>query len=109
AHVYRIATGNWNAGTLTSVVTATAAAASATANPDPPSVTPAWGADDTLWIAVAGGDTWASTTSAPAGFTNEGDTVAGSGTTGANVASAILGATTATENPGTFTMGASAT
>ncbi len=109
AQVYRIPAGDWNAGTLTSVVTATAAAATGVTTPDPPSVTPAWGAANTLWIAAAGGETWTGLTSPPAGFTSEGIQTVGATTTGASVASAILSSNVATENPGTFTLATSST
>ncbi len=78
-----------------------AAATGNSANPAPAPLTPTWGAADTLWLAVEGSG-FNTVTTYPAGFVNglvagiNGDAATGS---------AELQANTATESPGTFTIG----
>lgn len=62
----RIPTGTWH-GTTPPEVTASARAAAAAA--DPASLSPSWGADDTLWIATFG-QTETSTTGSPPVISN---------------------------------------
>lgn len=76
---------------------------------DPPSLSPAWGADDTLWITIAGhtaasNSAWSAGPSGFSGFTNTG---ASSGGAACSVASAYLQSNTATENPGAYTVSGS--
>ncbi len=72
--------------------------------PDPPALTPAWGSADTLWLAVTNkGD--AALTGYPANYTNGTDF---SITGGHGVASARRARTAASENPGPFTLAATA-
>ena len=72
-------------------------------NPNPPSLTPAWGSADTLWLAVAADDGNTAITAGPASYTNfQNDRWAN--TNGVGIASARRNNTTATEDPGTFTM-----
>jgi len=87
----------------------TAGATATTANPDPPSETASWGAEDTnLWIEFVGkGGNQATTaaSSTPSAFGDLTDTLHGSG----GIASATLCSNTATVDPGTMTDAASTT
>jgi hypothetical protein len=87
-------------------------AATSTTAQDPPNLDPAgWGAEDTLWIAVAaGGQTsltgsWGGITSAPADYTNYGESaISGGDVVGAcQIAVAFRGLNASAENPGSFT------
>ena len=109
AQTFRILAGNWNAGTLTSVISVATPVSATTASPAPPSLTPSWGADDTLWITYSAGETYTSVTSYPSGFSGGTMTTTGSSTTGASTATAQLHLNAATESPGTYTMNASNT
>jgi hypothetical protein len=96
----------------TQVPEATTVAASATTTPDPPSITPTGGSKDYLFIAAvlqtgegADDDTWA--TAAPTNFTNllqKTTAVAGLPGTNASLCTAQRANTTASEDPGTFTV-----
>lgn len=88
---YRIDTFSGNAPEAG--VTATANSA----NANPPSLTPSWGAKDTLWIAVAAVDN-TDVTAAPTSYTN---LLTGATPTRLGTARRELNA--ATEDPGTFT------
>ncbi len=71
--------------------------------PDPPSLTPSWGAEDTLWMVGLGIDTGAATVdSYPTSYTNGVRINEGTGSGGANLAVARRENNTATEDPGTF-------
>lgn len=75
-----------------------------TTPPNPPSLTPSWGADDTLWLALVGSS--ANTmnfTGAPTNYSDLASTTASAGGGAANAGSAIRQHNTATEDPGTFT------
>jgi hypothetical protein len=100
---------NWHGTTVPEV--AFSAETTATAQ-DPPNLDPAgWGAEDTLWIAVAaGGQTsltgsWGGITSAPASYTDYAEsTIAGGDVIGAcQIAVAFRGNNVSAENPGSFT------
>jgi hypothetical protein len=78
-------------------------AAAGSTNPDPPSLTPSWGAADTLWLAGAGNDGNVAVTAGPASYTNFVNT-RWANTAGCGVSSARRELNTATENPGVFTM-----
>ena len=86
------------AGTLVSATTST---------PDPPSLTPSWGANDTLWIVLV---SWKDATGTsnvstyPTNYANGFEYVVGGGGNGTGTASARRVSNTATENPGTFAM-----
>jgi hypothetical protein len=82
-----------------------AAATGSSAAPDPPNLTPSWGAKDTLWFAVCGtGAFGGSVTSYP---TNYADGKLYLYTSGGN-ATAIRQLNAASENPGAFTLSSSA-
>lgn len=102
---YRI-TG-WHGTTAPEAAAATPATS---ANPDPPSLSPSWGAESTLWFAVAGYDngtlTINTTTGIPASYTNgRNDRSNSTAGVGQGVARLQLNATP--QNPGTFTISAS--
>lgn len=71
-------------------------------DPDPPSLTPSWGAEDTLWLAVVEIDDVTVPTAAPTNYGNF-ETIAGA-TSSASQALATRALNAATENPGVFTM-----
>lgn len=73
-------------------------------HPDPPSLTPSGGADDYLWIAVAGALTTRTVDAAPTNYSNflassSGDTSLGE----ANIGVAARSVNASSEDPGTFT------
>lgn len=105
AHVYRIPAGEWS-GNIAGVE-ASAASGANTASPDPASLNPgAWGTENTLWIAYAGGASFNSVTTYPTNFTGGAHTQSNAGTAGASVSSAWQESAAASLNPGTFTMNA---
>lgn len=102
--------GNYNSlvsGTGYKLSVTTAVTTSA---PDPPSVTPDWGSDDNLWIAVATfrGDN-ATLTGYPAGYTDFQDyhVTTNPGGGGATVGAAVKEATAGSDDPGVFGLSAS--
>lgn len=71
--------------------------------PDPPSLSPTWGAEDTLWIACEGNDYGTVVTGYPTNFTDErSDKTTGAGSVGCASARRELNAES--EDPGTFTL-----
>ncbi len=87
-------------------------AATTTTAQDPPNLDPSgWGAEDTLWIAVAGGGqtsltgTWTGISASPASYsTIAKGAIAGGDVIGAcQIAVAFLGVNASAENPGAFT------
>lgn len=75
------------------------------ANPDPPALTPSWGATNTLWFAHIGFvNASQPVTAFPANYTTDQYSTT---TTGAEVALASRKVNGASENPGTFTLTAS--
>lgn len=76
---------------------------------NPPSLTPSWGADDDLWIAVAGHTaiSAAAFTAAPTNYTDFVNTGASSGGSATSLASAIRQLNATSEDPGAFTAGGS--
>lgn len=72
--------------------------------PDPPSLSPSWGAEDTLWIACYGNDSEETATAYPTNYTDgiTASTGTGSGRCGSGSARRELNATS--DNPGTFTL-----
>lgn len=73
---------------------------------NPPSLTPSWGADDTLWIAIAGATatTVPTFTAAPTNYTGFQNNNASSGGAAVDVASATRQLNATSEDPGTFTV-----
>lgn len=75
------------------------------ANPDPPSISPSWGAEDTLFIATFAADNGGWTMDAvPTGYTSGGAQISSFGGGDAGMGYAYRSALVATENPGTFTI-----
>jgi len=75
-----------------------------TSKPDPPSLTPTWGAKDTLWFASCGYEIGTTTVSAyPASYTNGRNDRYDAGT-GVCVGTARRELNAISENPGTFTI-----
>lgn len=96
---------NWHGTTPPEAATASGDATSA----NPPSLTPSWGAADTLWLAIAGhaAASAAAFTAAPTnylGFANNG---ASSGGAAVSIASCYRELNATSEDPGTFTAGGS--
>ena len=102
AHVLRI-TG-WY-GALSGVEQAVATSTS-NHQPDPPNLTPSWGAKDTLWIAsYCVGDDNATFTTAPTNYTNgQGDISGASVNNSAEVGTAYRELNATSEDPGAFTL-----
>jgi hypothetical protein len=93
--VYRITAGSWR-GLVAAIEGTGASHDTVGQDPDPPSLTPSWGADDNLWVISGGVRSAAGTTvSYPSGYSN-GDSNAFI----AFVANRELNATT--EDPGVF-------
>lgn len=101
--VYKVT--SWHGTTPPEAVTASGDVSSA----NPPSVTPSWGADDTLWMAVAGhtAASAAAFTAAPTNYSNFVNSGASSGGAAVSVASATRQLNASSEDPGTFTAGGS--
>lgn len=90
---------------------ATAVTAS-TLNPDPPSLTPSWGAEDTTWLApMCHRNATSDITSWPASYTSQNERAGGDASSpGASALQVMQGMASrelniATENPGTYTIG----
>lgn len=100
--------GGLVAGTDYSLGTATGTTSTANANPDPPSVTAAWGTNDNLFIAFTGyRGTNVAVSSYPASYTSGAFSVStNGGGGGAGVAMAIRALASTTDNPGAFTLAA---
>lgn len=77
-----------------------------TTSPDPPSLTSPYGAVEHLWIAAVAHSNTGSTSAAPSGYTNLASSEGGNSDSH-GLASAHRTATTATEDPGSFTWGTS--
>ncbi len=102
AQVYRV-TG-WN-GTVPDDVELSSFNTGSSANPDPPSLSPAWGVEDTLWIVLTNWhDLARSITAYPASYGTGTSTTEGGDDGGAGIGSAQRELNTASEDPGTFTL-----
>lgn len=105
AHVYRVQAGEWS-GTTAGVEVSTFSGATGTTTPNPASLDPgAWGTENTLWVAYAGGSSFDSVTTYPTGFNGAIHNQSNTGTGGASSASAWQESATASVDPGAFTMG----
>lgn len=100
AQCYRIS--GWH-GLITGVEAGTAGSITTGTTADPPSLSPSWGALDTLWLATCHTSTTQTISSGPTSYTNLTQTSSGSGTTFAQTISARRSNNTATEDPGVFT------
>lgn len=76
---------------------------------NPPSLTPSWGSDDTLWVVIAGhtAASAAAFTAAPTNYTGFANNGASSGGSACSIASASRQLNASSEDPGTFTAGGS--
>lgn len=111
-------TATWTASTGTSAIwqviritgwhgTTPPEAASAqgdyTTNPNPPSLSPSWGAEDTLWLEVAGNSATSTlTTGASTNYSGYQANTASSGGAQVNIASAYRQLNASSEDPGVF-------
>jgi len=94
----------FQAGTFTGTPECSAAATGNTTTPNPPSLSPTFGAQNTFWIASAATDNSNTPTGYPYG---SGQLTTRSGSTGSGFASAhtcFVNQNTATQDPGTFTL-----
>lgn len=82
-----------------------AAATGSSANPNPPSLTPSWGASDTLWFACQGNDHLDQVTVYPTDYT-DGRNDWGNHANGCGVGTARRELNAVSEDPGTFTLAA---
>lgn len=97
---YRI-TGYYGIPEVASILTGTSN------DPNPPSLTPSWGAANTLWFALLGYDNGTVTVSSyPANYTNEQNERANN-TAGCGIGAARRNLNAATEDPGSFVLSAS--
>jgi len=106
AQVYRI--DNWH-GSLSDIEVGTLVESGGLGTtPNPPSLTASWGSKDNLWIAATQyGEDDVLVSAYPANYGTGTDTVSGAGSNaGCSVGSAQRDLTTATEDPGTFTLAA---
>lgn len=71
-------------------------------NPDPPSLTASWGADNNLWIAAEHNDGTASVAAVPAGYGGGINAVSGGG--GCSTGTSQINNAAATENPGVYNL-----
>lgn len=85
------------------------AASGDVSNANPPTLSPSWGAEDTLWLAVAGhaAISAAAFTAAPTNYLNFANNGASSGGAAVSVAFGTRELNAASEDPGTFTAGGS--
>lgn len=74
-----------------------------TTNPNPPSLSPSWGAEDTLWLEVAGNSATSTlTTGASTNYSGYQANTASSGGSQVNIASAYRQLNASSEDPGVF-------
>jgi len=103
AQVYRITAATWHGTTPPETA---AAATGANAGPDPPSTTPSWGTEDTMWIAAYGADDDDDASAYPTNYTNGTYTQSDNSTSSASMGSARREFANASDNPGIFTIAA---
>lgn len=96
-HTVRIAADSWSG------VPESQSSNGNSTNPDPPSLSPSWGLERTLWIVVAGNDGDVAITAGPSGYFLQ-NNVRVAASTGSGSAFAVKESAVATEDPGTFTM-----
>lgn len=100
----RIPAAEWHGTTPPEV---SASASGNDTNPDPPSLSPSWGAENTTWVAAIGTDDSAApfpVTGWPTGYDSN-QTQESTATSAADVAIAIKQATAASDDPSAFTIG----
>ena len=101
----RIAAADWHGTTPPEISTVVDGAS---ANPDPGSLAPSWGAEDSLWIVVAGADSFGlvAPTAYPANY-NDNQLSQHTQTSSGHGAIATRELNAASEDPGAFTLGIS--
>lgn len=72
--------------------------------PDPPNLSPSWGADDTLWIVACAVDASVNITAYPTNYSSNQSVANSGGTGGVSLAVATRELNAASEDPGTFTL-----
>lgn len=92
---------NWHGTTAPEA----ASASGDSTNADPPNLTPSWGGEPTIWLAIAGhaAASAAAFSAGPSGYSGFRLNGASSGGSACSVASAYKQASAASENPGAFT------
>jgi hypothetical protein len=108
AQTYRILGASWYGSITNGIALQSYDPGTTTTTPNPPSLSPPWGAADSLWIAYAAGSSWTSVNSYPASYTNGTHTISSTGTAGASTSTARRQLNAENENPGAFTMSVSA-
>ncbi len=109
AQVYRIPAGQWS-GTVGAggIEASSFVPGAATNTPNPPSLSPSWGAEPNLWFAYVAASAHTLTDSYPTGYGNGIHSIpATTGTTSASTSAARKIAASASEDPGTFSMSTS--
>lgn len=101
--VFRITDWFGSSGGITTLGSGSGGTTSST--PNPPSVTPSWGADDTLWVAAMAADTSRTVSAFPTNYTTTSSDVSG-GAGGATLGVAFRSLNAASQDPGTFTISA---
>lgn len=106
AQTYRLS--SWF-GSAAGIEAATPVTTTTTNSPNPPSFSPSWGAEDTMWIPVVhSADDDEDATSAPTNYINLVSTISGAGTNnGCGIGSATRNLNASSEDPGTFSLTAS--
>jgi hypothetical protein len=92
AQVYRILAADWYGSSVNDGVAVGAGSQATSQYPDPPAVTPAWGADNTLWIAYIG---YSSTATVTSYSTNYGNGTWTQSSTGGKASAEVAGNTIA--------------
>lgn len=106
-------TGSWQVVRITGAHASSALEMTTTSgdssSANPPSLTPSWGTEDTLWFAVAGhaAISEAAFTAAPTNYINFANNGASSGGSACSIATATRQLNATNEDPGTFTAGGS--
>jgi hypothetical protein len=103
AQVYQIPALRWQ-GDIAEGIDSVGVDFGSTDAPDPPSLSPAWGDDDNLWIVFATGSAWAAVNSYPLGYSSGVHTVTATGNAHVSASSATLYNAAASEDPGAFSM-----
>ena len=102
--VFRITNWRGSSSGITQIFAGSSGTTSST--PNPPSLTPSWGADDTLWVAAMAADTSRTISVYPTSYGTTSADVSG-GNAGATLGVAFRSLNAASEDPGTFTISAS--
>jgi len=101
---YRIASSGSQGYTLNRVASAVGSGSN-TSTPNPPSLSPAWGSDETLWFAVTHTRGNVTVSSYPTGYSNGRNDV-GASSDSAGIGTARRELTASSEDPGTFSLSA---